>query len=621
MRHPDHSGGPGHLKPQLSGDGPTCSLIDQQQKPLVEMVPSKPPSRFRALLVAVLFVRVAWGSITAVLPGRRKGVDVATARGRLLREALQKLGGLWVKTGQLLAMRRDLFPEGFCAELSLLQDRAQGFPVSEVRKILREDLKRDLGDIFREFEDVPLGAASIGQVHRARLRYNNVLVAVKIQRPFIVQSFASDLVSIKRLVAFVKLIGLTPYVRWDEMLSELQETLADELDYRMEASSLEKMHKKLASHKVYVPNIFMRFSTRRVLVMEFISGVPMADYIHMAEKDQTRLRAWLKENNISPRRVGKKLYFTHVRQVFEDNQFHCDLHPGNIMLLRDSRIALIDFGATGTFEQSLRDRYRQIFNAVASGEYGKVADLFFLISPALPTSIDIEAVRSEVIRVLRLWEARASIKVLPYHEKSLTTAMGDIARVFVKHKLPSTWDFMRLNRAELTLDASLMFLLPDINYPKLAMRYEADARKRALRAALRKKAVAKRLGQLQAAAELPVMMAENFAMEAEMMRKRARNFEARITRAGHIAGFLFGMIARGALLVALLAVGALLRNHAVLQSGPLQGSWLDTMLDQLPQLGQGTWLVLVVFSLYLFSSFIGLARRTSEKEQFSQSSR
>lgn len=596
-------------------------LLDDTQKPKVETTPSKPPSRFRSLLVFVLFVRLAWDSLIAALPQRLKGGDIAAVRGRLLRLTLQRLGGLWVKSGQLLAMRRDLFPEGFCAELSLLQDRVQGFPVSEVRQILREDLNRNLDDLFREFEDEPLGAASIGQAHRARLRYNNVQVAIKIQRPYIADNFAYDLVSIRYMVSFIKLIGLAAYVRWDEMLSELQETLADELDYRMEASSLEKMRKKLRAHKVYVPNIFMRFCTRRVLIMEFISGVPMADYIHVAKTEPERLKDWLKENNIKPKRVGKQLYFTHVRQVFEDNQFHCDLHPGNIMLLRDSRIALIDFGATGTFEQALRDRYRQIFNAVAAGEYGKVADLFLLISPPLPTSIDVEVVRAEVIRVLRLWEARAAIKTLPYHEKSLTTAMGDIAKVFVKHQIPSTWDFMRLNRAELTLDASLMFLLPDINYPKLAMRYDREASRRALRAALRKQAVTRRLSQLQASAQLPMMMAENFAMEAELMRKRARNFQARITRAGHIAGFIFGIMARAALLVGLLAVGALLRDHEVLQSGPLQGSWLDTLIDQLPVLGRGTWLVLLVLSLYLFRAFFGLSRSTSEKEQFMPSSR
>jgi ubiquinone biosynthesis protein len=595
-------------------------LLDAAQKPKVELVPSKPPSVFRSLSVIAMFTRMAWDWVLAGLPQRAQGKDVTAVRGRMMRLTLQRLGGLWIKTGQLLAMRRDLFPEGFCRELSLLQDRVQGFPASEVRQIIRDDLQRDLEGVFSEFDEEPLGAASIGQVHRARLRYNNVVVAVKIQRPHIAESFAYDLVSIKRLIGFIKLMGLAPYVRWDEMLTELQESLADELDYRMEASSLEKMRKKLRDHKVYVPNIFMRFSTRRVLIMEFIRGVPMADYIQMAEKDPERLKDWLKENNIKPKRLGQKLYFTHVRQVFEDNQFHGDLHPGNIMLLRDSRIALIDFGAVGTFEQTLRIRYRQIYNAVSMGEYHKVADLFLLLGPALPVSLDIEEVRAEISRVLRGWEARAAIKNLPYHDKSLTTAMGQIARVTAKHQIPSTWDFMRLNRSELTLDASLMYLLPEMNYPKMARRYDEQARRRAAKAAQSKKAIARQMSQLQAAAEMPAILAENISMEAELIRKKARNFQARITRAGHMAGFIFGMIGRGTLLVAVLAVGALLRDHEVLRGGPLQGSWLESLLAQLPVLERGVWLLLLLLSLYLSRAFLGLAKRTSEKEQFGQSS-
>ncbi len=225
-------------------------------------------------------------------------------------------------------------------------------------------LSRELGGpveaFFQEFNAVPLAAASIGQTHEARLR-GGVRVVVKVQRPDIAEAFRSDLRFLKFMIGIIHVLHVLESGRWDEMLWELDKTFSEELDYRLEATSISRMRKLLRPQKVYAPRVFHRYCTRRVLVMEFVEGVFMSEYIHVAQKDPERLRAWSLENNVSPKRVGKKLYLSHLQQVFEDNLYHCDLHPGNIVLLRDDRFALIDFGAIASFEKSFLEKYMLMF--------------------------------------------------------------------------------------------------------------------------------------------------------------------------------------------------------------------------------------------------------------------
>src|SRR6516165_2556839 len=179
-------------------------------------------------------------------------------------------------------------------------------------------------------------------------------------------------------------LWFVPDLRWEEMLWELDQIVAEEIDYRFEASNMRRMRKSLWPHRVYVPKVFPSYCTKQVLVTEFIDGVLMTDYIRMLGDDPQRCAAWCAENKIRPRLVARRLYNSLLRQLLEDNLFHGDPHPGNIMLLRNSRIALIDFGTVGSMEREYHQKFGLLFKAMAGQDYAKSADLLLLLSGALP---------------------------------------------------------------------------------------------------------------------------------------------------------------------------------------------------------------------------------------------
>src|SRR5262249_10158814 len=163
---------------------------------------------------------------------------------------------------------RDIFSAVFCNELARLQNRAHGFPVRYVHSIIEEDLGAPIDTIFSEFDDESLAAASVGQVHRARLRDKGIEVVIKVQRPNVRASSEADLRFLRLYIKFLELSRLFPHFRWSEMYAELEGAILEELDYRQEATSLRRMRKNLRAHKIYVPKVYPRFCTARVLVME-----------------------------------------------------------------------------------------------------------------------------------------------------------------------------------------------------------------------------------------------------------------------------------------------------------------------------------------------------------------
>ena len=151
---------------------------------------------------------------------------------------------------------------------------------------------------------------------------------------------------IRRAIAVIKLLRIRPHLRWAFAYDELAELAEQELNFHYEASSIRRMRKRLRSQKVYVPEVFSRYSTRRVLVSEFIHASLMADVLELGHKDPAAVNRWFTENNIVPRFVARRLINTMLRQMLEHNLYHGDPNPLHIVLLRDSRIAFIDFTAT-----------------------------------------------------------------------------------------------------------------------------------------------------------------------------------------------------------------------------------------------------------------------------------
>jgi ubiquinone biosynthesis protein len=497
----------------------------------VETVPVSQLGRFRPAYIAFNLMRFAGWVLLYRVTGRFD-VDRNTPK---LRRFLESMGGLWVKVGQLVAMRRDMFSDRFCDLLSALQDASRGFDPEVSMRIIEEELGCSIPEVFERFEPKPFAAASIGQLHEAWLRKEGVRVAVKVMRPNVADVFRRDLRIIRFCVTLLDTLGIARFFRWADFMWELEGTLVDELDYRLEATSMRRMRKKLKRHRVYVPRPFRKYCSRHVLVQEFIQGVFMSDYLRMKHEDPAALKAWHEENEVDPVKVGERLYFSHMRQLFEDHLFHCDLHPGNILITKSGRIALIDFGSVGTFEATMLRKYRMLTVAIATSDYSRAADMFLLLVPSLPEGIDTQSIKEKIIRLMRKWEIRAATRDLPYVEKSHANITSEIARVFVEHRVILTWEFMRINRAGLTLDSSLMHLMPEANYQKLAQRYFRGADERNMQVMTDRRAQAMNFSQtLRAMSEIPGTLSDYMFFEGDWLRRRAKNFQQTTSKLAYL---------------------------------------------------------------------------------------
>lgn len=297
------------------------------------------------------------------------GGDEGTApRGQRLRRALEDLGPVFIKFGQLLSTRRDLFPADIADELALLQDRVPPFPTAEAIEIIESSSGRTIADLFANFDHEPLAAASVAQVHSARL-HTGESVVVKVLRPDILPVIEQDLALIKRLAGMIgKLFPDGRRLRPFEVARDYERTLLDELDLRREAANASQLRRNFADGAlVYIPEIHWELTTSRVMVSERISGVPISDV--------TSLRARGVDMKLLAER-GVEIFFT---QVFRDSFFHADMHPGNIFVdtgdPSDPRYLAVDCAIVGQLDES--DLYYLARNllAIFKQDYRLVARL------------------------------------------------------------------------------------------------------------------------------------------------------------------------------------------------------------------------------------------------------
>ncbi len=311
---------------------------------------------FRPLRLIARLSPASWGA-------KKQG-----PRGERIRLALQELGPIFVKFGQALSTRRDLLPLDIADELAMLQDRVPPFPSSVAKAMAEKAYGQSLDDVFDRFDDEPLAAASIAQVHKATLKSGEEVI-VKILRPGVEAQIRQDLDVLHALARLAQR-------HWPEarrlrpvdVVNEYEKTVIDELDMMREAANAAQLKRNFAdSDKLYVPEIFWKYCRPDILVMERISGVPISDMdtLNAAGTDMRKLA----EN-------GVEIFFT---QVFKHNFFHADMHPGNIFVdigdPSQPRYIAVDFGIVGTLSSRDQHYLAENFLAFFERDYYRVAKL------------------------------------------------------------------------------------------------------------------------------------------------------------------------------------------------------------------------------------------------------
>jgi ubiquinone biosynthesis protein len=315
---------------------------------------------------------------------RRQGVN----RGERLRLALQELGPIFVKFGQAVSTRRDLLPADIADELARLQDRVPPFPGATARQLIERAYGRPLGEVFASFDETALAAASIAQVHLARLPGGQEVV-VKVLRPDMRAVIERDLEVLHALADLAQRYWVAGRrLRPPEIVTEYQKTVLDELDLMREAANASQLKRNFRdTDLLYVPEVYWDYCRTDVMVMERIHGVPISDLAALKAAG-TNIRQ-LAEN-------GVRIFFT---QVFRHNFFHADMHPGNIFVLIDDpqrpRYAAVDFGIVGTLDPRDQQYLAENFLAVFDRDYRRVAQLH-LESGWVPPQTRIDEMESAV---------------------------------------------------------------------------------------------------------------------------------------------------------------------------------------------------------------------------------
>ncbi|AOM42468.1 ubiquinone biosynthesis regulatory protein kinase UbiB [Xenorhabdus hominickii] len=288
--------------------------------------------------------------------------------GERLRLALQELGPVWIKFGQMLSTRRDLFPTAVADQLSMLQDRVVSFDGAVARKSIETALEGPLETWFENFDPQPLASASIAQVHTARLKENGKAVVLKVIRPDILPVIKADIRLMYRLANFVPLLPDGRRLRPREVVREYEKTLLDELNLLREAANAIQLRRNFEDSSIlYVPEVYSDYCREDVLVMERIYGIPVSD-VAALEAQNTNMKLLAER--------GVQVFFT---QVFRDSFFHADMHPGNIFVSHekpeDPTYIGIDYGIVGSLNKDDKRYLAENFIAFFNRDYRRVAEL------------------------------------------------------------------------------------------------------------------------------------------------------------------------------------------------------------------------------------------------------
>lgn len=367
-----------------------------------------------------------------------------------LRLALEELGPTFIKIGQILSTRLDLLPEEYCRELRKLQDQAPPVSFASIRQVIEEEFRKPLEEVFPYFDSSPLASASIAQVHRARLP-DGTEVAVKVQKLGIAQVILEDLAVLESLFRVVDRLNFLEGVPAYELLLEFRKHLLRELDFLTEAQNMRRFRENFEGFDgITIPQVLLPYSTRRVLVSEFIEGVPLShlDPASLEKED----RQYLAQRGIE----------AILKMIFEDGFFHADPHPGNILFRPSQKdLVLLDFGTVGVIDRTTREHMVRMLFALLEKDTERVVEILeeeFLLS-SLPSPLAFRLDLSEVIERYVASDLR---------EIRLESVVQEFFYLARKHHLRFPAHFSILLRALVVAEGTGLLFDPEFNvFPHL----------------------------------------------------------------------------------------------------------------------------------------------------------
>lgn len=358
---------------------------------------------------------------------------------------LEELGPTFIKLGQLLSTRPDFLPESYIEALSRLQDNVKPFSYEEVDEIISSELKVSISRAFSEFDREPIAAASLGQVHKAKLRDGRP-VAVKVQRPGIRETVINDLDALEQLTGTLE--NHTDVARrygFGSILSEFKKVLFQELDYLQEAQNLETLNRNLVKYdNIIIPQPVWDYTTSKVLTMDYIKGKKVTSLSPLARME------------LNGKVLAEDLFKAYLDQILVDGFFHADPHPGNVFITDDHKIALIDLGMASRIDPEMREKLIKLLLYVSEGRGTDAANISLELSISME-DIDKQAFINQVKDF-----------VLKYHGATLERinvgrVVVELTRVAANNGLRTVPELTLLGKTLLNLDQIGTILEPEFD--------------------------------------------------------------------------------------------------------------------------------------------------------------
>jgi ubiquinone biosynthesis protein len=364
-----------------------------------------------------------------------------------VRETFEELGLTFLKLGQVLAMRRDLLPDAYIQELERLHDKLPALGIDTVRTKVEEELGSPLTERFASFSETPLAAATIAQVHEATL-LDGRRVAVKVQRPGLEATIKIDIEALTYLTTLAeKFFPRLRALDLPVLVSEFANSLHQETDFYHEARSIILFRTALADiPELWIPDVVSQCSSDKVLTMEFSAG--------------ERVDLFSKRHPEAMPQVIQTLVRLTLQTIFEEGLFHADPHPGNVLVLADGRLSLLDFGMTGELDEPMRDSLTLLLEAVIKGDARAATDAYLELAPQGSEKVNRAALTMDIKAVL--YEIHRSALA----EVSIGDSFDLLLRAGSRHGVHNPSEFFLLTRTFVILEAMIRQLDPEHDYLK-----------------------------------------------------------------------------------------------------------------------------------------------------------
>ena len=361
------------------------------------------------------------------------------------RLAFEELGPTFIKFGQILSTRPDILPEEFIKELLKLQDEVPPFPFPDVVRVIENEFKKPVKELFKEVDEKPVAAASIAQVHRA-VTMDGEDVVIKVQRPNIETTIDDDISILQYLAKLiVKYIQESKVYDPVGMVEEFAITIKREMDFTLEASYTERFKKKHSNDpRIFIPSIYWNLTGKKVLTMERITGIK----IDNVEK--------LRQSGIDTEKIGHIVAEVLFRQVFEFGVFHGDLHSGNIFVLGPEKVAFVDFGIVGRVDQEMQENLADIFTGLVSEDYELLTKVYLKMG-ILPEDIDEASFKRAYQDILFAYFGK------PFKMTSIGELFMDYIRLAARYRIRMPRELLLLDKCILELEGLGRLLHPDVN--------------------------------------------------------------------------------------------------------------------------------------------------------------